>query len=242
LYWSADRDLTASLVERAEAAGYGAIVLTLDTPLLGWRERDLERGYLPFLDGEGLANYFLDSVFRDALDQPPEENPVAAAMHFTDVFADPSLTWDDLGWLRERTDLPIVLKGILSPEDARLAAEHAEGLIVSNHGGRQVNGAIGAIEALPGVIEAIEESEHDCTTLFDSGIRRGADAIRAIALGADAVLLGRPYVYGLALGGEDGVEAVVKNFRADLDLTLGLCGCASVREVDRFCVIDASDR
>lgn len=240
LYWSADRDLTASLVERAETAGYGAIVLTLDTPLLGWRERDLERGYLPFLDGEGLANYFTDPVFRATLDQPPEEDLGAAVSHFTDVFADPSLTWDDLDWLRERTDLPIVLKGILAPEDTRLAAEHADGLIVSNHGGRQVDGAIGAVEALPGVVGAIEECEFDCTILFDSGIRRGADAIKALALGADSVLLGRPYAYGLALGGEDGVESVVKNFRADLDLTLGLCGRVSVDELDRSCLVDTS--
>lgn len=241
LYWSADRDLTASLVERAEAAGYGVIVLTLDTPLLGWRERDLERGYLPFLDGAGLANYFSDPVFRAALDRPPEEDPGAAISHFTDVFADPSLTWDDLDWLRERTDLPIVLKGILSPDDAFLAAEHADGLVVSNHGGRQIDGAIGAVEALPGVVGAVEKSEFDCTILFDSGIRRGADAIKALALGADSVLLGRPYAYGLALGGEDGVESVVENFRADLDLTLGLCGCASVDELDRSCLIDTSE-
>lgn len=139
--------------------------------------------YLPFLDGAGLANYFSDPVFRDALDTPPEENFGAAVSHFTDVFADPSLIWEDLEWLRERCELPIVLKGIFHPEDARLGAAHAEGQMVSNHGDRQVDGATSVIGVLPGVANAIEDSEHETRVLFDSGIKRGADALKALALG-----------------------------------------------------------
>jgi len=236
LYWSADRDVTASLVERAEAAGYEAVVVTLDTTLLGWRERDIQDAYLPFLEAEGVANYVSDPAFRARLADPPEENPDAAVMEFVDVFSDPALTWDDLADLREHTDLPIVLKGVLHPDDARLAVEHgADGLVVSNHGGRQVDGAIPALDALPGVVDAVEG---EIPVLFDSGIRRGADALKAIALGAEAVLLGRPWVYGLALAGQAGVESVVKNFRADLDLTLALTGYDDVGDVDRACLFE----
>lgn len=238
LYWSSDRDVTASLVERAEDAGYSALIVTLDIPLLGWRERDIELGYLPFLDGEGLANYFTDPTFREGLDQFPEENEEAAVMRFVDTFSDPSLTWDDLAWLRKQTDLPIVLKGILHPDDAELAVEHGvDGIVVSNHGGRQVDGAIGALTALPQIVETIDGR---IPVLFDSGIRGGSDMLKAIALGAEAVLLGRPYVYGLALGGEEGVKAVVENVRADLDLTLALTGHATVTDVDRSALVRAS--
>jgi isopentenyl-diphosphate delta-isomerase len=230
LYWSSDRAITRSLVERAERAGYDALVVTLDTHHLGWRERDLKRGYFPFLDGEGLANYFTDPAFRDGLDRPPEEDENAAVMHFVDQFADPSLTWGDLEWLAGVTDLPILLKGIVHPEDARLAADHADGIVVSTHGGRQVDNAVGALDALPGVVDAVDGR---VPVLFDSGIRRGADVVVALALGADAVLLGRPYVYGLALGGEAGVRAVVENLRADVDLTLALAGCRAVTDLDR---------
>lgn len=238
LYWSSDRDVTASLVERAEDAGYSALIVTLDIPLLGWRERDIELGYLPFLDGEGLANYFTDPAFREGLDQFPEENEEAAVMRFVDTFSDPSLTWDDLAWLRKQTDLPIVLKGILHPDDAELAVEHGvDGIVVSNHGGRQVDGVIGALTALPQIVETIDGR---IPVLFDSGIRGGSDMLKAIALGAEAVLLGRPYVYGLALGGEEGVKAVVENVRADLDLTLALTGHATVTGVDRSALVRAS--
>lgn len=238
LYWSSDRAITRSLVERAETAGYDAIVVTLDTHQLGWRERDLKRGYLPFLDGEGLANYFSDPAFRAGLDRPPEADERAAVSHFVDVFADASLTWDDLDWLRAVTDLPIVLKGILDPADAELAADRADGIVVSNHGGRQVDNAVGALDALPRVVEAVDGR---VPVLFDSGIRRGADVAVALALGAEAVLLGRPYVYGLALGGEAGVRAVVENVRADLDVTLALTGRGSVAELDRSCLVRAPD-
>ncbi|WP_458188413.1 alpha-hydroxy-acid oxidizing protein [Haladaptatus sp. NG-WS-4] len=239
LYWSADRDVTASFLHRAEDAGYEAIVVTLDTPMMGWRERDVDHAYLPFLDGEGVANYLTDPAFRDSLDAPPEEDERSALWQFTEIFGDPSLTWDDLDFLREHTDLPLVLKGILHPADAREAVERGvDGLIVSNHGGRQVDGAIGALDALPDVVDEVGD---EVPVLFDSGIRRGADAFRAIGLGADAVLLGRPYVYGLAVAGEDGVRAVVRNFLADLDLTLALSGHTSFADVDRNTLVESNE-
>jgi len=229
LYWPRDRDLARSFVERAERAGYSAIVVTLDTWLLGWRPADLSNGFLPFLWGEGNVNYLQDPVFRALLPAPPEEDMQAAIGQWAWQFANPSVTWGDLAFLRECTELPIVLKGILHPHDARLAVEHGvEGVLVSNHGGRQVDGAIGALDALPGVVDAVEDR---CEVLFDSGIRSGADALKALALGARAVLLGRPYVWGLALGGAPGVVEVLRSFLADLDLAMALSGYASIDEV-----------
>jgi lactate 2-monooxygenase len=230
LYWGRDPELTASFLARAERAGYSALVVTLDTNLLSWRERDIQAAYLPFLLGEGIANYLSDPVFRAALPQPPEQNPQAAIMRFVSVFTNPALTWDDLAFLRAHTSLPIILKGILHPDDARQALDRgAAGIIVSNHGGRQVDGAIGALDALPGVVAAVGDR---APVLFDSGIRRGADVFKAVALGARAVLLGRPYIWGLALGGSDGVREVALNLLADLDLTLALSGHASFATVD----------
>lgn len=229
LYWGRHREFTASLLHRAEAAGYSALVVTLDTMLLSWRERDVQNAYLPFLHGEGLANYFSDPVFRAALDEPPEENPTQAVLYFAQIFSNPALTWDDLAFLRETTRLPILLKGILHPDDARRALDAGvDGLIVSNHGGRQMDGAVAALDALPGIVDAVGART---TVLFDSGIRRGADLLKAVALGARAVLLGRPYAYGLSVAGEEGVREVLLNFTADLDLTLGLAGCRSISEV-----------
>jgi isopentenyl-diphosphate delta-isomerase len=237
LYWSAERSIARSFVERAEAAGYDALVVTVDTPVPGWKERDLARGYVPQLDGEGIANYVTDDAFRDLLDQPPEDNEFGAIQTFLDVFGDPTLTWDDLDWLREQTDLPIVVKGLLHPDDARRAVEHgADGVVVSNHGGRQVDGAITALEALPAVAAELDGTEGD--VLFDSGIRRGAEALKALALGADAVCLGRPYVYGLAIDGANGVAAVCENLVADMDLTMGLTGRTAVTDIDRSFVVD----
>jgi len=229
LYWSKDPELTASFLRRAEAAGFQALVVTLDIPILGWRERDLQYPYLPFLLGEGVANYFSDPVFRSRLARPPEEDPVSAIRQWAALFANPALTWDDLKLLRKQTKLPILLKGILHAEDAARALDcGVDGLIVSNHGGRQLDGAIAALDALPQVVEAVKDR---APVLFDSGIRRGADAVKALALGARAVLLGRLYIWGLAVAGEEGVRDVVLNFLADLDITLGLCGFASVREL-----------
>jgi lactate 2-monooxygenase len=262
LYWSTSDELVASFVRRAEECGCEAIVLTLDTTMLGWRLRDLDLAYLPFLRGKGIAQYTHDRVFREALAEardgggPPGRptvaavralvemtraypgrfwanlrsgEPRAAVRRFVETFSRPSLAWDELSYLRERTRLPIVLKGILHPDDAREAVERGmDGVVVSNHGGRQVDGAIGALDALPGVVEAVGGR---VPVLMDSGIRTGADAFKALALGAAAVLVGRPYVYGLAAAGEEGVRRVIANLVADFDLTLGLAGWRSVAEL-----------
>ena len=235
LYWGKDLELTASMLRRADRAGYSALVVTLDTQLLGWRERDLKYPFLPFLAGKGLSNYFTDPVFRAQLGKPPEEDPGSAVRLWTSLFSNTALTWKDLAWLRQQTKLPIVLKGILHPDDARRATDAAaDGIIVSNHGGRQVDGAIGALDALPGIVDAVEGK---LPVLFDSGIRRGSDACKALALGARAVLLGRLYLYGLAVAGEQGVRDVVLNFLADLDITMALSGCASVKEMNRKMIV-----
>jgi L-lactate dehydrogenase (cytochrome) len=225
LYWPNDRELARSFVERAGAAGYGAIVLTVDTFIPGWKPRDLQQAWLPFLNGMGVANYFQDPVFLAALERTPEEDQGAATGHFLAVQANPSLSWDDLAWLREQTALPLLVKGIQHPEDAREAARRGvDGIVVSNHGGRQVDGALGSLDALAPIAEAAGD---ELAILFDSGVRGGADAFKALALGADAVCLGRPHLWGLALDGQAGVEAVLKMVLAELDLTMALCGYTS---------------
>jgi len=230
LYWVNDREIAASFVRRAEDAGYSAIVVTLDTPVLGWRERDLRNAYLPFIAGEGCAQFFSDPVFRRKLDQPPEEDLLGAAAAMLATFPNLDLTWEDLDWLRGLTDLPLLVKGVLTAEDARLALEHgADGISVSNHGGRQVDGAVAALDALVEVRAAVGP---EVCVLMDGGIRRGADVLTALALGADAVLLGRPYAYGLAVGGQEGVETVVTHLMADTDLTLALVGGTSASTLD----------
>ena len=234
LYWWGDRELAGSLVDRAGAAGYGAIVVTLDTLTLGWRDRDLRNGYLPFLGGEGLAQFFSDPLFRERLDAPPEEDLQTASLMALAAFPNLALTWSDLAWLRERTELPVVVKGILTAEDARLALDHGvDGIVVSNHGGRQVDGAVASLDAL---VEVRDEVGSEATVLMDGGIRRGSDIVKALALGAEAVLLGRLYAYGLAVGGAAGVEAVIRQLAAELDLTMALAGIRSVRELDRTAV------
>jgi lactate 2-monooxygenase len=231
LYWPANPDLAASFLGRAERAGYSALVVTLDTYFLSWRERDLQNAYLPFIRGDGLANYFSDPVFQEAIGGNPKLHPVKAVEYFGEIYSNPALTWADLSFLRKHTRLPILLKGILHADDARKAMDHGmDGVIVSNHGGRQLDGAIAAHDALPRVADAVGGK---VPVLFDSGIRRGADVFKAVALGAHAVLLGRPYCYGLAVNGEQGVSDVIQNLLADLDLTLGLAGCASLRELSR---------
>ncbi len=227
LYWPRDPELAESLLGRAAAAGYEAVVLTLDLPLLAWRERDIRHAYLPFLRGDGLANYFTDPVFRKGLPDPVSD-PRPAIEKFGQVFANPSLGWKDLEWLRGRIGVPLVVKGVLAPDDARRAVDHgADAVVVSNHGGRQVDGSIAALDALPGVAAAVDGG---VPVLFDSGIRRGADAVIALALGARAVLLGRPYACALAAGGEDGVREFLLDFLADLDVTLALSGCRTPAE------------
>jgi lactate 2-monooxygenase len=237
LYWPRDDALAASFICRAELAGYSAIVVTLDTYLLAWRERDIGNAYLPFLRGDGLANYFSDPVFRSAVGEDPRSNLARALAYFGHVFSDPARTWDDLERLCRSTRLPVLVKGVLHPDDARLAVDKgAAGVIVSNHGGRQLDGALPALEALPQVTDAIGDR---VPVLFDSGIRRGADVFKAVALGARCVLLGRPYAFGLAVGGEQGVRDVLSNLIADIDLTLGLSGCASFAEVSRANLVEA---
>lgn len=229
LYWPRERDVAESLIERAERAGYGALVVTLDTWQLAWRPRDLAGAFLPFLRGQGVANYFSDPAFRAGLARPPEEDLAAAVLHWGGMFGNPALSWADLRWLRERTRLPILVKGVCHPQDARDARDAGvDGVIVSNHGGRQVDGARAALDCLPDVVAAVPE----LPVLFDSGIRTGSDVIKALALGARAVLLGRPWVYGLALGGADGVRHVLRCLLAELDLTLALCGHARPATLD----------
>jgi len=230
LYWPNDQELAASFLRRAELAGYEAVVVTLDTWQLGWRPRDLDTAYLPFLQAEGVANYFSDPVFQRGL---PEGDQGAAVLKFVGLFNNPGLTWDDLAFLHEHTTLPIVLKGLQHPDDVRRAADAGvQAVVCSNHGGRQVDGALGSLDALPGLVEAAG----DLPVLFDSGIRTGADACKALALGAAAVLLGRPWVHGLGLAGEDGVHHVLRGFLADLDLQAGLSGHSSVAELGRSSV------
>ena len=230
LYWVSDRDICASFVARAEEAGYGAIVVTLDTLTLGWRPRDLRSAYLPFIRGEGCGQFFSDPTFLSRLDKPPADDLLTAAATMLATFSNIGLTWDDLDWLRGRTKLPILVKGVLTADDARLALDHGmDGVVVSNHGGRQLDGSVASLDALVEVRDALP----DAIVLMDGGIRRAADVFKAMALGADAVLIGRLYAYALAVGGQRGVEEVVQNLMAEIDLTLALAGGTSIRELDR---------
>ena len=216
-------------IGRAERAGYEAIVLTVDTFLPGWKPRDLQRAWQPFLEGIGIANYTSDPVFRSMLDAPPEEDPQAAVGQFVAQFSNPELNWDDLEFLRAETELPILIKGILHPDDARAAREREiDGVVVSNHGGRQVDGEIASLDALPAIADAVGD---DIAVLSTAASAAGADVVKALALGADAVLLGRPYLWGLALGGEAGVLAVLRALLAELDLTVGLSGQTRIADL-----------
>lgn len=262
LYWSSDDEFVRSMVSRAENCGCEAIVLTLDTTLLGWRPRDLDLGYLPFLRGMGLAQYLSDPVFRSKIPANPPETGFkprgagivktalslrakgkahglslgrmrAAAAHFTATYSRPDLNWSDIARLRDMTKLPIVLKGIRHAEDARLAVEHgADAIVLSNHGGRQVDGEAGTLDELPAVVAAAG----DLPVLLDSGARSGSDAAKALALGARAVLLGRPYAYGLAIAGEAGVGEVIRNVIAEFDLTLALTGLTRAKDLSPDCL------
>ncbi|MBF6077521.1 lactate 2-monooxygenase [Nocardia beijingensis] len=227
LYTPTDRDLAQSLVRRAEAAGFKAIVVTLDTWVPGWRPRDLSVSNFPQLRGHCLANYFSDPVFRALLPNPPEQDPKTAILTWISLFGNP-LTWDDLAWLRSLTDLPLVLKGICHPDDARRAKDAGvDGVYCSNHGGRQANGGIPAIEHLPEVVAAAD----GLPVLFDSGVRTGADIVKALALGATAVGIGRPYPYGLALGGVDGLVHVVRSLLAEADLLMAVDGYPTIADL-----------
>jgi lactate 2-monooxygenase len=269
LYWSTDEELVDSFIGRAEAIGASALVVTLDTTMLGWRPQDLNRGSLPFARGIGIAQYTSDPRFRElvrervdagpAAGPPPRPTPGAvrtlasmarelpggfvdnvrsphtraAVETFLAIYSKPSLSWDDLATLRSRTRLPVLLKGIVHPDDAVRAADlGAAGVLVSNHGGRQVDGAVGALDALVDVVAALGGAgSTSVPVILDSGVRSGADIVKALALGAAAVTVGRPHVYGLAIDGAAGVQAVLENLVAELDLTLGLIGLRSVTDL-----------
>jgi lactate 2-monooxygenase len=262
LYWSRSNDLVASFVHRAEACGCSAIVVTLDTTMLGWRTRDLDVAYLPFLEGRGIAQYTSDPVFQKMMDEKSDAEvkrkitlqsimglfemvkhypgngffsklrsgrPLKAVRKFVSTYSNPCTSWEDLAFLRSKTKLPILLKGVLHPDDAAKAVDQGmDGIIISNHGGRQVDGAISSFEALPKIITSVNNK---IPVLLDSGIRGGADAFKALALGAKAICIGRPYVYGLAIAGEEGVTSVLKNYMADFELTMGLAGCKNISEI-----------
>ncbi|MFT3727623.1 MAG: alpha-hydroxy-acid oxidizing protein [Terricaulis sp.] len=231
LYWGKSDAVAESFVKRAEACGCRAIFLTLDTTILGWRPRDLDLGFSPFLRGQGIAQYTSDPAFRALLTQPPEENPQAAAITFTQNFTDPSLDWARIAKIKSWTKLPVVLKGIMRADDAAKAvSEGYDGVMVSNHGGRQVDGGMGALDALPGIVAAVKGK---VPVFMDSGVRCGADIFKTLALGASAAGIGRPYVYGLALGGDAGVEAVLQYLAAELDITMALNGCRAVNDIGR---------
>jgi lactate 2-monooxygenase len=230
LYPPDDRELAASLVARAEAAGFSAIVVTLDTLTLGWRPRDLQIASFPQLKGLCLANYFSDPVFRSRLPVPPEEDPRTATGLWSQLFGNQRLTWDDLAWLRSLTSLPLLLKGICSADDARRAVDSGvDGIYCSNHGGRQANGGLPALDCLAEVVDAAAGAP----VVFDSGVRSGPDVVKALALGATAVAVGRPYAYGLAVAGQQGVEHVLRCLLAEADLTMAIDGYPDVASLTR---------
>ncbi|MED1951374.1 alpha-hydroxy-acid oxidizing protein [Brevibacillus centrosporus] len=232
LYWSNDREVCASMVKRAEAAGYSAIVLTVDTIMLGWKRRDFRNGYSPLREGRGLANYVSDPVFCSRLSEVNTENAVEEVLR--NIYH-PTLNWDDIDYLRQHTKLPILVKGILHPDDAKLAVERGvDGIIVSNHGGRQLDGAISTLDALPAIAEVVDGR---IPVLLDSGVRTGADVVKAIALGATAVLIGRPFMFGLAVAGEKGVASVLDTLINELDVSVALSGSNSVAELNRSILI-----
>jgi len=226
LYPGRDPAVNRSFIERAEAAGYEVLVVTLDTTRVGFRPVDLAHAHLPFLSGEGIANYLTDAAFASGLGHAPEATDAATIQHFLRVYVNPTLSWQDIDAIIQMTKLPVVLKGVLHPEDAREALEHGvAGVIVSNHGGRQVDGAVASLDALPGVREAVGDR---MAVLLDSGVRSAADVVKALSLGADAVLIARLYAYALAADGARGVEACLLNLIAELDTTMLLAGFPSV--------------
>jgi len=230
LYPPKNEELTQSFLQRAEKSGFAAIVVTVDSTLLGWREADLRNAYLPFMEGHGMANYFTDPVFLSLLEHPPDNELKAAVLKALDEGNNMCFTWKQFEFIRRNTKLPLLIKGVTHPHDALLAIEYgADGIVVSNHGGRQLDGAIGTMEALPSIVNAVNDK---VPILLDGGIRHGADIIKAIALGAKAVQIGRPYIYGLSVAGQAGVEQVILNLMAETELQLAISGKAQISEVD----------
>ena len=231
LYPSKDKNIIRSFIKRAEKAGYRAIVVTADTTMLGWRERDLNNAYLPFLRGEGLANFFSDPVFRKRLEKPPEEDLIKAIMEFISVYVNPFFSWEDFKEICSTTEIPVILKGITHREDVELAFKSgARAVVISNHGGRQVDGAISSLDALE---EVTESGDLKGEILFDSGFRHAADALKAIALGASGILIGRPYAYALSVAGQEGIELYLEQVMAEMDLEMGLSGIKNLKELNR---------
>ncbi|OAA48642.1 oxidoreductase [Metarhizium rileyi] len=237
LYWPLDQEITASILRRARTNGYKVLVVTLDTWTLAWRPYDLDPASVPFIVGEGDDVGFNDPVFRRKFaertdGEKPEESKVQAGMYWcSEVFPGVSRSWEDLKILKEYWDGPIVLKGVLCVEDARLAVEHGmDGLIVSTHGGRQLDGAVGTLDVLPDIADAVGDK---ITVMVDSGVRTGADVLKAVALGAKGVFLGRPVVYGLGIDGAAGAEAVIAGILADFDLTMGFSGARTLADIKR---------
>ena len=234
LYCGTDHEILQSVISRAEQSGYESIVVTVDNKTIGWRERCLDLRFYQHTGGAGLGNWTSDPVFRSRLGKTPEEDPDAAIRLYQQLATDPGFGPQDLAFVCEQTRLPVFVKGILHPDDARGALEHgAQGIIVSNHGGRQVDRVISSIDALPGIVQAVGGQ---APVLFDSGIRRGADIFVALALGAEAVLVGRPYLYGLILAGEQGAREVMINLISDFHMTMIAAGCPAVDEINRACL------
>jgi isopentenyl diphosphate isomerase/L-lactate dehydrogenase-like FMN-dependent dehydrogenase len=232
LYWTNNKSISYSMVGRAEKAGYKAIVLTIDTPMIGWRETDMKNRYSPLKEGYGKANYVTDDVFLSTLTDDHDDTVIREILN---NIHHPTLNWQDVAELKKQTSLPILLKGILHPSDARKAMEAGtDGIIVSNHGGRQLDGVISSIDALPAVVK---EVKGQLPVLLDSGIRRGADVVKALGLGADAVLLGRQYVYGLAAAGQAGVEQVLANFIQETKISLALAGVNDIQEAKQVHIV-----
>jgi lactate 2-monooxygenase len=220
LYLPGDRELAASLINRAETSGYSALVLTVDTWALGYRPADLQLGNFPQFRGFCMENYYSDENFTKHLAKPPHEDQAAALQHYGKIFQHP-VSWEDLRWIRSQTSLPIAVKGIQHPDDARMAIDSgADVVYCTNHGGRQANSGIPTLELLPGIVAAAGTTP----VMFDSGVRDATDAVIALARGATAVGIGRPYAYALSYGGAESLTHFLHSFLAELDLCLAICG------------------
>lgn len=232
LYWTQNEEISYSFVKRAEEAGYEAIVVTIDTVTLGFREKDLSYGYSPLAQGYGQGNFETDDVFLSTLEEVNDQAIIDGIVKNINY---PALNWSHIEKLKQKTSLPILLKGVLHPDDAKRAIEvGVDGLIVSNHGGRQLDGLISSVDALPDIVTAVDGQ---VPVLFDSGIRRASDVLKVLALGADAVLIGRPYVYALAVNGEKGVEDFLSYFLQDLYSSMTLAGVKNIQELSKMNII-----